>query len=93
VISFSANEYVEIEPKIIKQNQPYAFMMADSKKVGSTSIKALGSGLESSLSINSQTTDPTTIHLSYPKTILPDTNNIITIQALDSVPKKILKLV
>jgi len=44
----------------------------------------LGSGLESSLSITSHTTDPTMIYLSYPETILPDTNNIVTIQALDS---------
>lgn len=84
VITFSANEYVELEPVIIKQNQPYALMMANSKKVGSTTLAVLGSGLESSLSITSHTTDPTMIYLSYPETILPDTNNIVTIQALDS---------
>lgn len=84
VITFSANEYVELEPVIIKQNQPYALMMANSKKVGSTTLTVLGSGLESSLSITSHTTDPTMIYLSYPETILPDTNNIVTIQALDS---------
>jgi len=84
VISFSANEYVEIEPEIIKQNQAYALIMADSKKVGSTTLTALGSTLESSLSITSHTTDPTTIFLSYPKIIIPDTQNIITIQVLDS---------
>jgi hypothetical protein len=84
VISFSANEYVELEPEIIKQNQPYALMMANSKKIGSTSLSVLGSGLEASLSITSHTTDPTTIYLSYPETILPDMNNIVTIQALDS---------
>ena len=84
VISFSANEYVELEPEIIKQNQPYALMMANSKKIGSTSLSVLGSGLETSLSITSHTTDPTTIYLSYPETILPDMNNIVTIQALDS---------
>lgn len=84
VITFSANEYVELEPVIIKQNQPYALMMANSKKIGSTTLAVLGSGLESSLSITSHTTDPTMIYLSYPETILPDTNNIVTIQALDS---------
>ena len=84
VITFSANEYVELEPVIIKQNQPYALMMANSKKIGSTTLTVLGSGLESSLSITSHTTDPTMIYLSYPETILPDTNNIVTIQALDS---------
>ena len=84
VISFSANEYVELEPEIIKQNQPYALMMANSKKIGSTTLTSIGSGLEASLSITSHSTDPTTIYLSYPETILPDMNNIVTIQALDS---------
>jgi len=85
IITFSADEFVELDHEIVKENQAYALLVAKSIKVGSTTINAIASDFDSSLKVTSHTTDPTQILISYPKTTLPDTNNIVTIQLLDSL--------
>jgi len=84
ILTFSANDYVDIESTIIKQNQPYALMSAKSNKVGTTSFEVRGSDLQSSVSLQSHTTDPTSFGLSYAKSTLPDTTTLSVIQVLDS---------
>jgi len=84
IITFSTDEYVELEHQAVNQNQAYALFTAKSIKVGPTKIGAIGLGLDSSLKVTSHTTDPTEILISYPEITLPDTNNIVTIQLLDS---------
>ena len=84
IITFSANEDVEIEPAFIKQNQPYAIMYAKSNKVGSTSLEMRGSGLAAGLSITSHTTDPTSFGLAYATSSLPKLNTLSALQVLDS---------
>jgi len=84
ILTFSADEYVGIEPAIIKQNQPYALMIAKSNKVGSTTINIRGSDLESTLTVVSHTTDPTSIGLSYAESTLPGTTTLSALQVLDS---------
>jgi len=84
IITFSTDEYVGLDHQAVKQNQAYALFMAKSIKVGSTEIDAIGLGMDSSLEVTSHTTDPTQILIAYPEVTLPDTNNIVTIQLLDS---------
>jgi len=84
IITFSTDEYVQLEHQAVNQNQAYALFMGKSIKVGSTEINAIGLGLNSKLKVTSHTTDPTEILIAYPEITLPDTNNIVTIQLLDS---------
>jgi len=85
IITFPTDEYVELEHQAVNQNQPYALFIGKSIKVGETEINAIGAGLKSKLKVTSYTTDPTQILIAYPEITLPDTNNIVTIQLLDSV--------
>jgi len=84
IITFSANEYAEIEPTTVKQNQPYAMMTGESKKVGITTFDIRGSDLAAQFTIESHTTDPTTFGLAYPISALPDTTTLSAIQVFDS---------
>ena len=84
ILTFSANDYVDVESAIIKQNQPYALMTAKSNKVGSTSFEVRGLDLKSTVALQSHTTDPTSFGLSYAKSTLPETTTLSVIQVLDS---------
>ena len=84
ILTFSADEYAEIEPVTVKQNQPFVLMDAKSNKVGSTSLEIRGSDLSTSISIVSHTTDPTSFALTFPSTTLPSTNALLALQVLDS---------
>ena len=85
VLTFSADEYFEISSEIIKQNQEYAQTVAKSIKVGSSSLTAQAAGLETSIILDSYSTDPTRIELSFSENILPMTSNLVSAQLLDSV--------
>lgn len=84
VITFSADDIFEIEPTIVKQNDPYALISGHAKQIGSSSISGSGGEFETGLFLDSKTTDPTKIHLSYVKTVFPKTTSLATIQLLDS---------
>ncbi|MFQ5781584.1 MAG: hypothetical protein ACE5GR_00845 [Nitrosopumilus sp.] len=84
VLTFSANEFVKTDSVTIKQNQPYALTDMISNKVGTTTISSQVSGLDSTTSIVSHTTDPAKIHLSFPKNILANSKTLATVQLLDS---------
>jgi len=84
VLTFSADDLIETESVIIKQNQPYVIMNMMSNEVGSTTLTFQTSGLEGSTSISSKTTDPTEIFLAFPKNILTNSKTLTTIQLLDS---------
>jgi len=84
ILTFSADEYAEIEPVVIKQNQPYALITVKSIKVGSTTFDIRGSDIESQFEFTSHTTEPTSFGLAYPESTLPDTTTLLAIQILDS---------
>lgn len=84
ILTFSADDYVEIEPAIVKQNQAYALMDAKSNKVGKTTVDIRGSRLASTFTIQSDTTDPTAVSLSYAESTLPGTTTLSALQVLDS---------
>ncbi|PIW32770.1 MAG: hypothetical protein COW27_03085 [Nitrosopumilales archaeon CG15_BIG_FIL_POST_REV_8_21_14_020_37_12] len=84
VLTFSADEHFEIPPEIISQNQEYVIVTAYANKLGSSDITAQAIGLETTISLESMTTDPTTIELSFAENILPMTKNVASVQLLDS---------
>ncbi len=84
ILTFSADELIEIDSAIIKQNQPFVLMDAKSKKIGSSTLQVRGSDLATSFVIQSHTTDPTKFALTFPSTTLPGTNALLALQVLDS---------
>jgi len=84
ILTFSADELLEIDSAIIKQNQPFMLMDVQSKKIGKSVLQIRGTDLSSSFSLQSHTTDPTSFALTFPETTLPGTNALLALQALDS---------
>ncbi|QLH02855.1 hypothetical protein C5F47_04465 [Nitrosopumilus cobalaminigenes] len=84
VLTFSANDFIETDHVTIKKNQDYAILNMLSNKVGTTSLPYQLGGFSGTTNIISHTTDPSDIHLSFPKIILANSNTLATIQLLDS---------
>ena len=84
ILTFSADEFIEIDSAIIKQNQPFMLMDVQSKKIGNSVLEIRGTDLSSKFSLQSHTTDPTSFELTFPETTLPNTNALLAIQVLDS---------
>ena len=84
ILTFSADEFIEIDSAIIKQNQPFMLMDVQSKKIGKSELQIRGTDLASTFSMESHTTDPTSFALTFPETTLPNTNALLAIQVLDS---------
>jgi len=85
VLTLSANNFVDTEPKIIKKNQPYALFNLLTKEVGDTELSFQTGQFEGSMGITSQTADPADMHLSFTKNLLANTDSLATIQLLDSI--------
>ncbi|MEK6870243.1 MAG: hypothetical protein AABX09_01755 [Thermoproteota archaeon] len=85
VLTLSANDFVEAEPELIKQNQPYILLNLLTKEVGDTELSFQAGQFKGNMVMTSYTTDPTEIHLSFAKNLLANTESLATIQLLDSV--------
>ena len=85
VLSFSANEIVNVDSVSIKRNQPYAEFNMMSNELGKTNVVFQMGGFSGTTEITSHTADPASIHLSYPKNILANSETLATVQVLDSV--------
>ena len=85
VLTLSANDFVEAEPEIIKQNQPYVLLNLLTKEVGDTELSFQAGQFEGNMAMTSHTTDPARMHLSFAKNLLANTESLATIQLLDSV--------
>lgn len=85
VLTLSANDFVEAEPEIIKQNQPYVLLNLLTKEVGDTELSFQAGQFEGNMVMTSHTTDPAQMHLSFAKNLLSNTESLATIQLLDSV--------
>jgi len=84
ILTFSADELLEIDSAVIKQNQPFMLMDVQSKKIGKSQIQIRGTDLSYTVSLESHTTDPTSFALTFPEVTLPGTNALLAVQALDS---------
>jgi hypothetical protein len=84
MLTFSADELFDVPYQTISQNQEYAVLTAHANKLGSSSLKVQAIGLDSEVELESMTTDPTLIQLSFAENILPMTRNMASVQLLDS---------
>ena len=84
MLTFSADELLEIDSAVIKQNQPFMLMDVQSNKIGKSQIQIRGTDLSYTVLLESHTTDPTSFALTYPEVTLPGTNALLAVQALDS---------
>ncbi|MCV0430099.1 hypothetical protein [Nitrosopumilus sp.] len=85
VLTFSANNFVDVDSTAIKRNQPYSVINILSNEVGSSTLLYQMGGFDGSTDIETHTTDPAQIHLSFPKNILANSETLATVQLLDSV--------
>jgi hypothetical protein len=85
ILTFSANELVNIESIKVNQNQEYAVGYQLVKEVGSSDVEGQIGKYSGSVNIQSHTTDPNSIHLGFIDNMLVNSNNLATIQLLDSV--------
>jgi hypothetical protein len=83
VLSFSANEFVAVDPVIITKGQSYALLDAMATKTGSTTLSANGGGFSSDVNVDVLSSEPAILNMIYPETFLPGTTNKIAIQVLD----------
>jgi len=84
IITFTANEFIEIDPQIIKRGQSYVKLNVNLIKPGLTDLVAHAGGLDSITPIKNISTKPSEIYLVYLETMLPHTSNNVAIQVLDS---------
>jgi len=85
VLTFSANEFIETDYVTIKQNLPYVLMDMMSNGVGISELSYQLGGFVGITNIESHTTDPAEIYVSFPKNILANSNTLATVQLLDSI--------
>ena len=84
IITFTANEFIEIDPQIIKRGQSYVKLNVNLIKPGLTDLVAHAGGLDSITPIKNISTKPSELYLVYLETMLPHTSNNVAIQVLDS---------
>ena len=84
VLTFSANEFIETDYVTINKNQEYAVMDMKSNEVSQTELEYQMGGFNGEVNIESHTTDPAIIEVSFPKNILANSNTLATVQLLDS---------
>jgi hypothetical protein len=85
VLTFSANDYVDVESQNIKKNQHYVLTHMLSEKVGDTVVSFQSGSFKGSMPLSSYTTDPTKMHLSYMENLFVNTKSLATVQLLDSI--------
>jgi hypothetical protein len=85
ILTFDANEFVDVESVQINKNQEYALTFPMIEEVGNTSLSGQVGEFEGSMSLTSHTTDPTQMYLGYIDNILITEGNLATVQLLDSV--------
>ena len=84
ILTFSANEFVEVDYVSVNRHQEYAIVDMYSNEVGSTTLSYQMGGYGGTAEIVSHTTDPSEVHISTPKNILVNSNTLATVQLLDS---------
>jgi len=85
IITFSANDLVNIEPITIKKNQEYVVIYQNIEEVGTSALNAQLGEIKGTFNLQSYTTDPTISHLGFVNNMLVSEENMATIQLLDSV--------
>jgi len=84
VLSIPPNEFITIEPKILKKGQSITLLDSTSLKEGSVTLTLEAGEFSSDTVIDSLSSKPAEILLDYPETILTNFMNTFSIQLLDS---------
>ncbi|WP_299290373.1 hypothetical protein [Nitrosopumilus sp.] len=85
ILTFSANDIIDIEPINVKKNQEYSLTFETIEEIGSTTIEAQLGKITGNAELTSHTTDPTTIYLGFVDNMVTNDKHLATIQLLDSV--------
>jgi len=99
VLTFSANEMVEIESQLIDKGQDYALFNADLLKPGITTVSLQGGGFTNSFELNNLSAEQSTLHMVYPDVLSTGTKKILQqykfwiIKEHQFMPKKMLLLI
>jgi hypothetical protein len=83
-LSIPPDEFVKIQPKLVKKGQSAILLESESMKQGSTTITIEGGDLTTSSIIESVSSKPAKVVLDYPESILSGFHNAFSIQLLDS---------
>lgn len=83
-LTFAANDLVDLETIQIQKNQEYGLLFSTIDEVGTVIIDAQIGKIEGTVSLKSETTDPAKIHLGLIDNLLTNSNNLVTLQLLDS---------
>lgn len=83
-IFMSPNEHVELKPKTALQRDTVVLADATSLKKGTANIGFDVGGFKSSLSVESLSSDPSSLSLDHAKTIFAGNNDVFSVQILNS---------
>jgi hypothetical protein len=84
VLTFSANEFIETEYTTVEKNQPYVLMNMLATEVYESTLTYQMGTFDGTEVIQSYTTDPVEIYVTFPTNILANSNTLATVQLLDS---------
>lgn len=82
-LTIPADEFIQVEPKMIKKGQSIITLDAKSLKDGSATLDIEAGDFTTSSTINSVSSKPAMIYLDYPETILTNLANTLVVQLLD----------
>jgi len=83
-LSIPPNEFIQVEPETIKKGQSIISLDAKSVKEGSATLDLEAGEFTSNSIIDTLSSKPALIHLSYPETMLTNIMNPLTVQILDA---------
>ena len=83
-LSIPPNEFIQVEPETIKKGQSIISLDAKSVKEGSATLDLEAGEFTSNSIIDTLSSKPALIHLSYPETMLTNIMNTLTVQILDA---------
>lgn len=84
VLSILPNEFVHVEPKMIKKGQSITLLDSKSLKEGSATLDIESGDFATSAVIDNLSSKPAILHLNYPETVLTNLMNTFVVQILDA---------
>ena len=83
-LSIPPNEFVVVEPKVLKNGQSIVLLNAKSLKEGLTTVDLEAGDYTANSDIDNLSSKPALIHLGYPETMLTNIMNTFAVQILDA---------
>ncbi|MGI0022107.1 MAG: hypothetical protein ACRD9Q_04515, partial [Nitrososphaeraceae archaeon] len=83
-LSIPPNEFVEVEPKVIKTGQSIILLNAKSVKAGLTTVTFEAGDFTANSDVDNLSSKPALLHLGYPEIMLTNIMNTFAVQILDA---------